>query len=74
MSVWNFNTVCLLVGVSFVAAQADYVPPSTAVSKVNSYRGYSELTSAASGWNGDGPLLRRLWSRGWRRCRRLPAA
>lgn len=53
MSVWNFNTVCLLVGASFVAAQADYVPPSTAVSKVNSYRGYSELTSAASGMDID---------------------
>ena len=53
MSVWNFNTVCLLVGVSFVAAQADYVPPSTAVSKINSYRGYSELTSAASGMDID---------------------
>lgn len=26
---------------------ADYVPPSTAVSKINSYRGYSELTKAA---------------------------
>ena len=32
---------------------ADYVPPSTAVSKVNSYRGYSELTSAASGMDID---------------------
>ena len=53
MSVWNFNTVSLLVGASFVAAQADYVPPSTAVSKVNSYRGYSELTSAASGMDID---------------------
>lgn len=53
MSVWNFNTVCLLVGASFVVAQADYVPPSTAVSKVNSYRGYSELTSAASGMDID---------------------
>jgi PelA/Pel-15E family pectate lyase len=53
MSVWNFNTVCFLVGASFVAAQADYVPPSTAVSKVNSYRGYSELTSAASGMDID---------------------
>ena len=53
MSVWNFNTVCLLVGASFVVALADYVPPSTAVSKVNSYRGYSELTSAASGMDID---------------------
>ena len=32
---------------------ADYVPPSTAVSKINSYRGYSELTSAASGMDID---------------------
>ena len=53
MSVWNFNTVCLLVGASFVVAQADYVPPSTAVSKINSYRGYSELTKAASGMDID---------------------
>ena len=53
MSVWNFNTVCFMVGASFVAAQADYVPPSTAVSKINSYRGYSELTSAASGMDID---------------------
>ena len=53
MSVWNFNTVCLMVGASFVAAQADYVPPSTAVSKINSYRGYSELTKAASGMDID---------------------
>ena len=53
MSVWNFNTVCLLVGASFVVAQADYVPPSTAVSRINSYRGYSELTKAASGMDID---------------------
>ena len=32
---------------------ADYVPPSMAVSKINSYRGYSELTSAASGMDID---------------------
>ena len=32
---------------------ADYVPPSTAVSKINSYRGYSELTTAASGMDID---------------------
>ena len=53
MSVWNFNTVCLMVGVSFVAAQADYVPPATAVSKINNYRSYSELTKAASGMDID---------------------
>ena len=32
---------------------ASYVPPATAVSKINSYRGYSELTSAASGMDVD---------------------
>lgn len=32
---------------------ADYVPPATAVSKINSYRGYSELTKAASGMDID---------------------
>ena len=32
---------------------ASYEPPATAVSKINSYRGYSELTSAASGMDID---------------------
>ncbi len=32
---------------------ASYEPPATAVSKINSYRGYSELTSAASGMDVD---------------------
>ncbi len=32
---------------------ASYVPPATAVSRINSYRGYSELTSAASGMDID---------------------
>ena len=45
-------TLPLLSGGSFALA-ADYVPPSTAVSKINSYRGYSELTSAASGMDID---------------------
>ena len=45
-------TLTLLSGASFALA-ADYVPPSTAVSKINSYRGYSELTSAASGMDID---------------------
>lgn len=42
-------------GLAFAVSSyaADYVPPSTAVSKVNSYRGYSELTSAASGMDID---------------------
>ena len=36
-------------GLAFAVSSfaADYVPPSTAVSKINSYRGYSELTKAA---------------------------
>ena len=45
-------TLTLLSGASFALA-ADYTPPSTAVSKINSYRGYSELTSAASGMDID---------------------
>lgn len=45
-------TLALVSGTSFSFA-ADYVPPSTAVSKINSYRGYSELTSAASGMDID---------------------
>jgi PelA/Pel-15E family pectate lyase len=45
-------TIALVSGTSFSFA-ADYVPPSTAVSKINSYRGYSELTSAASGMDID---------------------
>ena len=32
---------------------ASYAPPSTAVSKINSYRGYSELTDAAKGMDID---------------------
>lgn len=32
---------------------ADYVPPSAAVSKINSYRSYKELTTAASGMDID---------------------
>ena len=32
---------------------ATYAPPATAVSKINSYRGYSELTSAANGMDID---------------------
>ncbi len=42
-------------GLAFAVSSfaADYVPPSTAVSKINSYRGYSELTKAASGMDID---------------------
>lgn len=45
-------TLALVSGTSFSFA-ADYVPPSTAVSKINSYRGYSELTEAAKGMDID---------------------
>ena len=42
-------------GLAFAVSSfaTDYVPPSTAVSRINSYRGYSELTSAASGMDID---------------------
>ena len=42
-------------GLAFAVSSfaADYVPPSTAVSRVNSYRGYSELTDAAKGMDID---------------------
>ena len=42
-----------VLGLALPSFAADYVPPSTAVSKINSYRGYSELTSAASGMDID---------------------
>ncbi len=38
---------------SGMAFGATYEPPSTAVSKINSYRGYSELTNAAKGMDID---------------------
>ena len=56
MSVWKLPApVMSAFGLAFAVSSfaADYVPPSTAVSKVNSYRGYSELTSAASGMDID---------------------
>lgn len=40
-------------GLSANAFAASYEPPSAAVSKINSYRGYSELTTAASGMDID---------------------
>ncbi|WP_405334131.1 pectate lyase [Fibrobacter sp.] len=56
MSVWKWSAPVMGVfGLAFAVSSfaADYVPPSTAVSKINSYRGYSELTSAASGMDID---------------------
>ena len=54
MSVWKCSVPVLgVLGLALSSFAADYVPPSTAVSKINSYRGYSELTSAASGMDID---------------------
>ena len=56
MSVWKWSApVMVAFGLAFAVSSfaADYVPPSTAVSRINSYRGYSELTSAASGMDID---------------------
>lgn len=50
MSVWKWSVPVMgAFGLAFAVSSfaADYVPPSTAVSKINSYRGYSELTKAA---------------------------
>lgn len=54
MSVWKCSAPVLgVLGLALSSFAADYVPPSTAVSKINSYRGYSELTKAASGMDID---------------------
>ena len=50
MSAWKWSVPVMgAFGLAFAVSSfaADYVPPSTAVSKINSYRGYSELTKAA---------------------------
>ena len=50
MSVWKLPApVMSAFGLMFAVSSfaADYVPPSMAVSRINSYRGYSELTKAA---------------------------
>ena len=48
MSVWKCSAPVLgVLGLALSSFAADYVPPSTAVSRINSYRGYSELTKAA---------------------------
>ncbi|MCQ2107938.1 MAG: pectate lyase [Fibrobacter sp.] len=51
------NLMTVLAGISALSVSsvfgATYEPPATAVSKINSYRGYSELTSAASGMDID---------------------
>ena len=56
MSAWKCSApVFGVFGLAFAMSSfaADYVPPSTAVSRINSYRGYSELTDAAKGMDID---------------------
>ena len=61
MSVWNYIPMkngalraCVPAGALLtVSAFAAYEPPKTAISKINSYRGYSELTDAAKGMDID---------------------
>jgi len=47
------NIIPLFLSVACVSFAADYNPPASAISRINSYRGYSELTSAASGMDID---------------------
>lgn len=57
MCCMKLNSLMILAGISAISAStvfgATYEPPSTAVSKINSYRGYSELTTAAKGMDID---------------------
>lgn len=56
MSVWKIAPAQagIALGLTLaISAFAAYAPPATAVSKINSYRGYSELTKAASGMDID---------------------
>ena len=54
-SIWFGNYIFLVatISVATYSVAASYAPPATAVSKINSYRGYSELTDAASGMDID---------------------
>ena len=49
----NYKFFVAAMSVASFSFAATYTPPSTAVSKINSYRGYSELTDAASGMDID---------------------
>ena len=49
----NCRLFCATLSVACYSFAASYAPPSTAVSKINSYRSYSELTSAANGMDID---------------------
>ncbi|OWV01899.1 pectate lyase [Fibrobacter sp. UWR2] len=50
---FGISVAAVLISGTAATFAADYTPPSTAVSKINSYRGYSELTDAASGMDID---------------------
>ena len=49
----NYRLFCATLSVACYSFAASYTPPSTAVSKINSYRSYSELTTAANGMDID---------------------
>ncbi|MBR6454929.1 MAG: pectate lyase [Fibrobacter sp.] len=49
----NYRFIVATLSVACYSFAASYAPPATAVSKINSYRGYSELTDAASGMDID---------------------
>ena len=56
MSVWKIAPAQAVIALGLtlaISAFAAYEPPSMAVSKINSYRGYTELTKAASGMDID---------------------
>ena len=54
-SIWfdKIRFVSAALSVACYSFAASYAPPATAVSKINSYRGYSELTDAAKGMDID---------------------
>ena len=49
----NYRFIAATLSVACYSFAASYAPPATAVSKINSYRGYSELTDVASGMDID---------------------
>ena len=49
----HIGTIPAVLSVACYSFAASYEPPTTAVSKINSYRSYSELTKAASGMDID---------------------
>ena len=49
----QIGAIPVILSVACNSFAASYAPPSTAISKINSYRGYSELTDAAKGMDID---------------------